>query len=346
MGKREDYATRILNDFSQQITPELYWKIYIFAYCLNNTPKIIKRKMETELEKISIEKYPKLDIDSLRKEYDKYNKKNNEKINTLKKYRRICDLPNLLHIAQLDKIFKEAFPSPYSAGFIESNWTPELKEAVKKYYFDSPVLKLHISKALTDTDLLEYYLSHPYYDFFYVHLQIAEYEPKIIGFDYKAERRYNRTYVAMLLHYTKGDGSGNHHIKILKSNQGGYAYDNDYFYHLDEILSPLIENTHTNKRPLLFIYNPHKILQENFILNTTQPRNYSLYCFEDFSTILPIIQKYDNLFKFLSIMEKCARNASEINFKFITDIKNSNQNFKEMICDAFIEKIRSEEKNN
>lgn len=355
MGTRKEYATRILNDFSHQITPQLYWKLYILAYCLNDDPKVIKSKMKKELETISFDRYSKLDIDGLKVEYAKYNKSNNDKIDTIKgkkkkekdkKNRQIYNLPKLLHVSQLTKIFNESFPSPYAAGFIESNWTAELKNAVKKYYLGSSVSTLHISKALTDIDLLKYYLSRPYYDFFYVHLQITEYEPRRNGFNYKTERRYDHTYVSMLLHYAKDDSSDKYHIKIISSNQGAYAHDNDYSYSLDDILSLLFENTHTNKRPLIFIYNPHKVIQENFILNTTQPHNYSLYCFEDFSTILPIIvQNHEKLYTFLRIIKKCNENASKIDFKFYENIKNSNHIFKEKIHDAFIEQIRSEKNN-
>lgn len=302
MTKRDEAVEKILTDFSNQITAEIYWKLFIFRYFSHPqqqkaiSPKEIKKRIEEECENDEIfKRFPQISKKSLREIADTYMNGNNLKIRRhQKKCTCIQQLPELLCVSNVQKLFNQEFPSPFIFGYYGFKWEKDWVSTMQKEYFHTSQYDIQITNSLEDeTGLLEHYLSNPKFTCYYVYTIVKKYSlsDKLIAYN-RSDRKYNSTAFFYLL---KDNGSDDPQVTYLNSRSESWG-DENYGIDLNLYLAGFGEKSRKDigncKIPVLLVYALKEYMENDFI-----PNHSSSFCplffFDSFTNILNILQNFD-----------------------------------------------------
>lgn len=294
MTKRKELTERIFADFSSQITAEIYWKLFIFREYSHPKqrakPKYIKSRILKESKNDDIiQRFPKISKESLMEEASKYMPSNNEKINKTLKYTRIQDLPSLLGISNINKLFY----SPYVFGFYSFEWTDEIYSILMQKYFQSSEYSLELAKAVPadSLELLTYYLTDPKYSFSYVYTDIQTYPVSKLDESAQPSRQYTRTAFFILPEIDEIKGEKCIHINMKYTSWGHKKGGLNFSDYINKVWVGKKKKT-KERYPVLFIFLPKNNRDLNFKLDDSIQYPYSLFLFKNYAEL---IKKLENI---------------------------------------------------
>lgn len=328
MTKRKELTERILADFSSQITAEIYWKLFIFREYSHPKqrvkPKYIKKNIEKESQNDAIiQRFPGISKDSLTEEASKYMASNNEKINRALKYTRIQDLPKLLGISNINRLFC----SPCIFGFYSFEWTDEIYSILMEKYFQSDEYSLELPQAVPadSLQLLTYYLTDTKYSFSYVYTDIQDYPVSTLDKKSRPSRQYTKTAFFVLPEINDIEGKKDIHINRRYESWGHKKGGLNFSDKINQLCygSKMITE---QQYPVLFIYLPKNRRDYNFKLDDSIQYPYSLFLFDDYAGLIKKLEgihfpddringRKTNCLKMLKALYRCRNNMSKHRLK-------------------------------
>lgn len=202
MSKYTKYVERIFDYFSEEISADLYWKLFIFAQFSDPRKKKkdysdVKDSLDKEYRRIVrhkdffFEKFKNFNLRTLKEEHDKFFK-HTDKIDRVLQYSAIDTLYKIITVTEFNRWMKKLYPSPYAMGILQETWNIDSINMILEFFFTTDEINgICIPKG---DDSIKFLLSKKDTHYLYLFNYITKYQYCKPDKKYiRPSRQYNHT---------------------------------------------------------------------------------------------------------------------------------------------------------
>lgn len=203
MSKYTKYVERIFDYFSEEISADLYWKLFIFAQFSDPRKKKkdysdVKDSLDKEYRRIVrhkdsfFEKFKNFNLTTLKEEHDKFFK-HTDKIDRVLQYSTIDKLYKIITVTEFNRWMQKLYPSPYAMGILQETWNIDSINMILEFFFTTDEIN-GICIPTNGVNSIKFLLSKKDAHYLYLFNYITKYQYCKSDKKYiRPSRQYNHT---------------------------------------------------------------------------------------------------------------------------------------------------------